>query len=156
LGQSEVRLIELTSAYAAVENGGLWYPPTTIRRLVDAETCASETTDRCRSRSTPVSTPRQAIRPATALKMQGMLRSVVRKGTGQAAALGGQEGGKTGTTNEGRDLLFIGYEPANHWVLGIWLGNDDNSPTTGSSAIAAGLWADMIRAARSGGHQAKP
>ncbi|MDA7677327.1 transglycosylase domain-containing protein [bacterium] len=156
LGQSEVRLIELTSAYAAVENGGLWYPPTTIRRLVDAETCASETTDRCRSRSTPVSTPRQAIRPDTALKMQRMLRTVVRKGTGQAAALGGQEGGKTGTTNEGRDLLFIGYEPANHWVLGIWLGNDDNSPTTGSSAIAAGLWADMIRAARSSGHQAKP
>ncbi|MDB4623180.1 transglycosylase domain-containing protein [bacterium] len=156
LGQSEVRLIELTSAYAAVENGGLWYPPTTIRRLVDAETCASETTDRCRSRSTPVSTPRQAIRPDTALKMQRMLRTVVRKGTGQAAALGGQEGGKTGTTNEGRDLLFIGYEPANHWVLGIWLGNDNNSPTTGSSAIAAGLWADMIRAARSSGHQAKP
>ena len=156
LGQSEVRLIELTSAYAAVENGGLWYPPTTIRRLVDAETCASETTDRCRSRSTPVSTPRQAIRPDTALKMQRMLRTVVRKGTGQAAALGGQEGGKTGTTNEGRDLLFIGFEPANHWVLGIWLGNDDNSPTTGSSAIAAGLWADMIRAARSSGHQAKP
>lgn len=156
LGQSEVRLIELTSAYAAVENGGLWYPPTTIRRLVDAETCASETTDRCRSRSTPVSTPRQAISPATALKMQGMLRSVVRKGTGQTAALGGQEGGKTGTTNESRDLLFIGYEPANHWVLGIWLGNDNNSPTTGSSAIAAGLWADMIRAARSSGHQAKP
>ena len=156
LGQSEVRLIELTSAYAAVENGGLWYPPTTIRRLVDADTCASETTDRCRSRSTPVSTPRQAIRPDTALKMQRMLRTVVRKGTGQAAALGGQEGGKTGTTNEGRDLLFIGYEPANHWVLGIWLGNDDNSPTTGSSAIAAGLWADMIRAARSSGHQAKP
>ena len=156
LGQSEVRLIELTSAYAAVENGGLWSPATTIRRLVDAETCASETTDRCRSRSTPVSTPRQAIRPDTALKMQRMLRTVVRKGTGQAAALGGQEGGKTGTTNEGRDLLFIGYEPANHWVLGIWLGNDDNSPTTGSSAIAAGLWADMIRAARSSGHQAKP
>ena len=156
LGQSEVRLIELTSANAAVENGGLWYPPTTIRRLVDAETCASETTDRCRSRSTPVSTPRQAIRPDTALKMQRMLRTVVRKGTGQAAALGGQEGGKTGTTNEGRDLLFIGYEPANHWVLGIWLGNDNNSPTTGSSAIAAGLWADMIRAARSSGHQAKP
>jgi peptidoglycan glycosyltransferase len=156
LGQSEVRLIELTSAYAAVENGGLWSPPTTIRRLVDAETCASETTDRCRRRSTPVTTQRQAIRPDTALKMQKMLRAVVRNGTGQAAALGGQEGGKTGTTNQGRDLLFIGYEPANHWVLGIWLGNDDNSPTTGSSAIAAGLWADIIRAAKSGGHQAKP
>jgi peptidoglycan glycosyltransferase len=156
LGQSEVRLIELTSAYAAVVNGGLWFPPTTIRRLVDAETCTSETTDHCRSRSTPVTTPRQAIRPDTALKMQSMLRAVVQKGTGQAAALGGKEGGKTGTTNEGRDLLFIGYEPSNHWVLGVWLGNDDNSPTTGSSALAAGLWGDIIRVAKSGGRQAKP
>ena len=155
LGQSEVRLIELTSAYAAVENGGLWYPATTIRRLVDAETCASETTDRCRSRSTPVTTPRQAMRAETAWKMQTMLRAVVQKGTGQAAALGGNEGGKTGTTNEGRDLLFIGYEPTNHWVLGVWLGNDDNTPTTGSSAIAAGLWGDIIRAAQGGGSQAK-
>ena len=155
LGQSEVRLIELTSAYAAVENGGLWSPATTIRRLVDAETCASETTNRCRSRSTPVTTSRQAIRADTALKMQKMLRAVVQKGTGQAAALGGNEGGKTGTTNEGRDLLFIGYEPTNHWVLGIWLGNDDNTPTTGSSAIAAGLWGDIIRAAQGGGSQAK-
>ena len=155
LGQSEVRLIELTSAYAAVENGGLWYPATTIRRLVDAETCASETTDRCRSRSTPVTTPRQAMRAETAWKMQTMLRAVVQKGTGQAAALGGNEGGKTGTTNEGRDLLFIGYEPTNHWVLGIWLGNDDNTPTTGSSAIAAGLWGDIIRAAQGGRSQAK-
>ena len=155
LGQSEVRLIELTSAYAAVENGGLWYPATTIRRLVDAETCASETTDRCRSRSTPVTTPRQAMRAETAWKMQTMLRAVVQKGTGQAAALGGNEGGKTGTTNEGRDLLFIGYEPTNHWVLGVWLGNDDNTPTTGSSAIAAGLWGDIIRAAQGGRSQAK-
>ena len=155
LGQSEVRLIELTSAYAAVENDGLWSPATTIRRLVDAETCASETTNRCRSRSTPVTTSRQAIRADTALKMQKMLRAVVQKGTGQAAALGGNEGGKTGTTNEGRDLLFIGYEPTNHWVLGIWLGNDDNTPTTGSSAIAAGLWGDIIRAAQCGGSQSK-
>ena len=155
LGQSEVRLIELTSAYAAVENGGLWSPATTIRRLVDAETCASETTNRCRSRSTPVTTSRQAIRADTALKMQKMLRAVVQKGTGQAAALGGNEGGKTGTTNEGRDLLFIGYEPTNHWALGIWLGNDDNTPTTGSSAIAAGLWGDIIRAAQGGGSQSK-
>ena len=155
LGQSEVRLIELTSAYAAVENDGLWSPATTIRRLVDAETCASETTDRCRSRSTPVTTSRQAIRADTALKMQKMLRAVVQKGTGQAAALGGNEGGKTGTTNEGRDLLFIGYEPTNHWVLGIWLGNDDNTPTTGSSAIAAGLWGDIIRTAQGGGSQSK-
>ena len=78
--------------------------------------------------------------------MQGMLRDVVRTGTGRNAALGGNEGGKTGTTNAGRDLLFIGYEPNRHWVLGIWLGNDDNSPTAASSALAATLWGDIMRA----------
>ena len=36
------------------------------------------------------------------------------------------------------------------------LGNDDNSPTTGSSALAAGLWGDIIRVAKSGRRQAKP
>ena len=36
------------------------------------------------------------------------------------------------------------------------LGRDDNSPTTGSSALAAGLWGDIIRVAQSGGRQAKP
>ena len=68
----------------------------------------------------------------------------------RAAFLGGSEGGKTGTTNDGRDLLFIGYEPSRHWVLGIWLGNDDNSPTASSSGLAATLWGDIIRAAGRG------
>ena len=83
--------------------------------------------------------------------MQSLLRAVVQNGTGRAASLGGQEGGKTGTTNDGRDLLFVGFEPQRHWVLGIWLGNDDNSPSAGSSALAASLWADIIRAAGRGG-----
>ena len=155
LGQSEVRLIELTSAYAAVANDGLWHPPTTIRRLVDAETCQQQQAQSCRSLlgagQGSLNTARRAMKPQTARAMQGMLRTVIRSGTGRSAFLGGQEGGKTGTTNEGRDLLFVGYEPSRHWVLGIWLGNDDNSPTSSSSALAASLWADIIRAAGRGG-----
>jgi peptidoglycan glycosyltransferase len=77
--------------------------------------------------------------------MQELLRAVVRSGTGTAASLGGQEGGKTGTTNANRDLLFVGYEPRREWVIGIWLGNDDNQPTNGSSALAAGLWGEIAR-----------
>lgn len=158
LGQSEVRLIELTSAYAAVANGGIWHSPTTIRRLLDAETCRSDSPRGCGSLSGGGSdgddsqrrSARQVLKPQTALHMQGLMRSVIRSGTGRAAALGGQEGGKTGTTNDGRDLLFIGYEPSRHWVLGIWLGNDDNSPSTSSSALAASLWSRIIRAAGRG------
>jgi peptidoglycan glycosyltransferase len=86
------------------------------------------------------------MQQATARSMQELLRSVVRAGTGQAASVGGQEGGKTGTTNDSRDLLFVGYDPRNQWVMGIWLGNDDNSPTRASSALAASLWGEIIRA----------
>ena len=82
--------------------------------------------------------------------MQALLRAVVRNGTGRAAQLGGEEGGKTGTTNEGRDLLFVGYEPSRHWAVGVWLGNDDNSPTGASSGLAAELWSDIIRSAGRG------
>lgn len=147
LGQSEVTLLELTGAYAAVANGGTWYPPTTIRRVVDGETCTSETPQSCRrpGGSGGASPGRRVMPAATAGRMQELLRAVVRGGTGQAAYLGGQEGGKTGTTNENRDLLFVGFEPRRRWVIGIWLGNDDNSPTQASSALAAGLWSAIIR-----------
>lgn len=155
LGQSEVRLIELTGAYAAVLNKGEWKPPSTIRRLLDAETCRDDSLRGCGSLAGDdnrgINPGRQAVRSESAVQMQGLLRAVVRGGTGTAASLGGKEGGKTGTTNDGRDLLFVGYEPTRHWVLGIWLGNDDNSPSSSSSALAASLWADIIRAAGRGG-----
>jgi penicillin-binding protein 1A len=145
LGQAEVRLVELTGAYAAVANQGIWHPPTTIRQLTDGEQQRSS------------ATPAQRLRPgqrvmseAQARDMQAMLREVVRSGTGRAARVGGEEGGKTGTTNNGRDLLFIGYEPSRHWVMGVWLGNDDNSPTGASSALAAELWGEIIRSAGRG------
>jgi hypothetical protein len=82
-------------------------------------------------------TSRRVLKRKTAQQMQGLMRAVIRSGTGRSASLGGQEGGKTGTTNDGRDLLFIGYEPSRHWVLGIWLGNDDNSPSASSSALSS-------------------
>ncbi len=154
LGQSEVRLIELTAAYAAIANDGVWHAPSTVRRLTDAETCGGLENSRCRSRrgasERPISPARRVTTAATARQMQALLRGVVRSGTGGAASLGGEEGGKTGTTNEGRDLLFVGYEPRRHWVIGIWLGNDDNRPTGSNSALAAGLWSAIIRSAGSG------
>ncbi|MEO1001654.1 MAG: transglycosylase domain-containing protein [Cyanobacteria bacterium J06638_7] len=153
LGQSEVTLLELTAAYAAIANDGIWIPPTTIRQVVDGETCRGQDPERCRREaaaggragdSTP-SPGRRAVNEETARRMQQLLRAVVRSGTGGAASLGGQEGGKTGTTNQNRDLLFVGYDPRRNWVIGIWLGNDDNQPTSGSSALAAGLWGEIAR-----------
>ena len=43
-------------------------------------------------------------------------------------------------------VLFVGAVPERHWVMGIWLGNDDNSPSSSSSRLAAALWGDIVRA----------
>jgi membrane peptidoglycan carboxypeptidase len=159
LGQSEVTLLELTAAYAAIANDGIWHAPTTIRRLTDAEACSGQSSSQCRQTGAvnensaageaPAQPGRRVTSPATAKAMQQLLRAVVQRGTGQTASLGGQEGGKTGTTNESRDLLFVGYEPKRRWVVGVWLGNDDNRPTRASSALAASLWGEILRASRS-------
>ena len=144
-------------------NGGIWQPPTTIRRMVDAETCRLDRPSACGSLTaggrdadgTPQRTPPPLASPRvpqthTPPPIPRSSRTVMRSGTGRAAARGQQAGGKTGTTNDGRDLLFIGYEPSRHWVLGIWLGNDDNSPSASSSALAASLWSRIMRAAGQG------
>jgi len=184
LGQSEVTLLELSGAYAAVANDGLWRAPSTIRALTDAEQCtgASASGERCRRPSRPTGsraaasgpgsrragdlaaaaaggdegmigsgaaalTPaRRVMQRSTARALQDLLRGVVRGGTGRAARLGGAEWGKTGTTNDGRDLWFIGYEPRRRWLIGIWLGNDDNAPSRAGSGLAASLWAAILRA----------
>lgn len=177
LGQSEVTLLELTGAYGAVANGGVWHQPSTIRRLTDGEPCAAGATTGCRDgrervMSAPASQggrpsagrapagspasaepvaaaalfpPRRVMKESTARTLRSLLQSVVRGGTGTAASVGGEEGGKTGTTNDGRDLLFVGFEPRRHWVMGVWLGNDDNRPSRASSALAAALWAEIVR-----------
>jgi len=56
----------------------------------------------------------------------------------------GEEAGKTGTTNDGVDLWFIGYLSNRRIVTGVWLGNDKNSATNGSSAISAQLWGQYM------------
>ncbi|MEB3271160.1 MAG: transglycosylase domain-containing protein [Synechococcus sp.] len=161
LGQSEVTLLELTGAYAAVANDGLWRAPSTIRMLTDGELCAATAAERCRRPSPPAAgrsggrtgpgttslmSARRVMQRSTARTLQDLLRGVVRGGTGRAASLGGEEWGKTGTTNDGRDLWFIGYEPRRGWLIGIWLGNDDNAPSRAGSGLAAGLWAAILRA----------
>jgi membrane peptidoglycan carboxypeptidase len=59
--------------------------------------------------------------------MRDLLASVVREGTGRAARLDGSVAGKTGTSQEHRDAWFIGF--THDLVVGVWVGNDDNSPT---------------------------
>jgi penicillin-binding protein 1A len=77
--------------------------------------------------------------------MNIMLRAVVTDGTARRAQFGDFEiAGKTGTSQDYRDAWFIGY--TTHLVGGVWVGNDDNSPTqkvTGGS-IPAAIWKDVM------------
>jgi penicillin-binding protein 1A len=76
--------------------------------------------------------------------MQTMLKAVVDSGTGRGAQLPIPTYGKTGTTQDNRDALFIGY--AGGVVAGVWLGNDDNTPNAGLSGggIPARVWRDFM------------
>ncbi len=134
LGGSEVNLLELTSAYGTLAAEGKHIPPHGIVRVFDR---------RGEVIYEPEWKPRQAVDPDTAAIVSWMLESVVKYGTGSAAQLFDRPvAGKTGTSDEARDLWFIGYIP--QLVAGVWLGNDDNYPTWGSSGTAAFTWRQFM------------
>jgi penicillin-binding protein 1A len=152
LGQSEVNVLELTGAFGVLADRGIRNSPRTIRRVLDGGDCQDRknpqtcrviyAVDQDKEQRQPV------IDPSVADTMTGLLRGVVQGGTGTNAAIGQGEAGKTGTTNDNVDLWFVGYLP-DRLVTGIWLGNDDNTPTYGNSGQAAKLWGDyMSRVAR--------
>jgi penicillin-binding protein 1A len=132
LGTSEVSLIELTGAYAPFANGG------------DAITL--HVVERVRTRAGKVLFARAAanlgriVEPRHVAMMNAMMRETLVSGTAQKAQLPGwQAAGKTGTSQDFRDAWFIGYTA--HLVAGVWLGNDDSSPT--KKATGGGLPVDI-------------
>ena len=76
--------------------------------------------------------------------MQSLLRAVVVWGTGKKANTSQSAGGKTGTSQDYRDAVFVGYNGA--LTAGVWMGNDDGSPTkkvTGGS-LPAEIWRQVM------------
>ncbi len=137
LGTSGVPLIELTSAYAAVAAGT--YP---VKPVGLASPRRAGLAERLRAAAA-------AIRPWPERgAMLELLQSAVRHGTGVAASLPIATYGKTGTTQNHRDALFVGF--AGDLVVGVWVGNDDNSPMTGAvvgGTVPAKLWHRFMVAA---------
>ncbi|MFM5903379.1 MAG: transglycosylase domain-containing protein [Dolichospermum sp.] len=140
LGSNEVNLLELTNAYGTFANQGNYTAAHGIRRILNREgnviwSAKYET--------------KQVLDTDSSTIMTWMLRNVVREGTGAAAELNDRQvAGKTGTSDEARDLWFIGYIP--QVVTGVWLGNDDNTPTYGSSGSAAYTWHEFMKKAVEG------
>ena len=149
LGQSGVTPLEMTGAVGAIANGGVWNRPHGIQRVFDSSDCATPSDlNSCRVifDFNDSSDANQAVlSPETARTMTTLMRGTVASGgTGRSAYLGRGEAGKTGTTNDNVDLWFVGFVPANDIVTGIWLGNDDNTPTSGSSDQAARIWGSYM------------
>lgn len=134
LGTSTMTLLELTAAYAGVAANRFSVVPSAFNAaeegwfdwLIDGRDSLS-------------SNDRKDI--------ERLLRNAINRGTGRAAMLHRPNYGKTGTSQDNRDALFIGY--AGDLVVGVWVGNDDNSPLAGISGggLPARIWRDFMREA---------
>jgi len=148
IGQSEVNVLEMTGAFGAISNRGVWNRPHLISRILDSSDCRDRNNLKtCRviySFNQGNEVREQVLRPEVADVMTDLLRGVIQHGTGRSASIGMGEAGKTGTTNDNVDLWFIGFIPSRQIVTGVWLGNDDNSPTSGNSGKAAQLWGNYM------------
>jgi penicillin-binding protein 1A len=142
LGTQSISLLELTQAYAPFANGGYSVIANPIQKI-------STPDGKVLYQATPP-TPTQVVAPTELGEMNNMLSTVVDIGTGRGANLPGwQIAGKTGTSQKGRDALFVGYSA--HMVTGVWLGNDNDAPTrlTGGS-LPATIWTEFMQVAHKG------
>ncbi len=138
LGTSTMSLLELTAAYAGVAANSFPVEPHAFPAgeggwfdwLLDGRGNLSSSDRR---------------------EIEDMLRSAINSGTGRAATLSIANYGKTGTTQDNRDALFVGYagEGDDRLVVGVWIGNDDNSPLGNISGggLPARIWRDFMQAA---------
>jgi len=138
LGSSSVNLLELTSVYSVLANGGIRNEPYFVRRVEDQSGKIIERNEPITNRVMPED---------TAFLMNNIMQGVVEEGTGQyVRALGVPTAGKTGTTNDFVDAWFIGYTSG--VVTGVWVGRDQEEPigkneTGGHSA--APIWLDYMK-----------
>ena len=141
LGSSGLSLLELTTAYSVLANGGMAVYPYAITKIVDEK--GELYYQRPPNRGT-----RRVASAHAVNTMARMMQSVVQYGTGQAAALPYPVSGKTGTSQDSRDAWFMGF--TDQLVTGVWIGNDDNSPmkaVTGG-AFPARIWREIMSQSR--------
>jgi penicillin-binding protein 1A len=139
LGAGDGTLLEVTSAYTTFPNQGVRMKPFTVLKVRDREGNLLE-----ENRSEPTS----VIRADTAFVVTNLLRGVIDRGTGRAAAsLQWPLAGKTGTVDDNTDAWFIGFDP--DITVGVWVGLDEKKPLGGNEtgAVAAlPIWMDFMKA----------
>jgi penicillin-binding protein 1A len=145
LGTAGVSLLELTSAYAAAESGR--YP--VVARGLPAEQQAEGL--KAFFRTAGVLDPDRDRGP-----MFDLLYAAANNGTGRRAALPVPTFGKTGTTQENRDALFVGF--AGNLVVGVWVGRDDNQSLgkISGGTVPAEIWHNFMSSALAVDHERGP
>jgi penicillin-binding protein 1A len=135
LGSGEVTLLEMTRAFAAIAANAESIEPYAVRAIRKGDQAL-------------FTRPKSELQPANnqgaRAAIRDLLASVVREGTGRAAKINGPAAGKTGTSQSYRDAWFIGFTSG--LVVGVWVGNDDNSPTrsvTGGD-MPARIWNEFV------------
>ena len=142
LGAEGVTPVELVASYAPFANGGMRVTPRLVTRI--------EAPDGTLLWSSEIQTRVPAMDPQDAYEITQMLQGVVNYGTGKGIrdyGITGPIAGKTGTTNNGEDVWFVGYTPS--LVAGIWFGYDQPrqiSTNASGGRLAAPAWAEMYQA----------
>ena len=143
LGTSGVSPLELVTAYAAFANGGFAVSPHVVERI--------RASDGKILYARPAQPLGRIVEARYVAMMNAMLHETLTSGTARRADFPGwPAAGKTGTSQDFRDAWFIGYTA--HLITGVWLGNDDNSPThkaTGGG-LPVEIWSRFMKAAHQG------
>lgn len=155
LGAGETTVLKVTSGYSMFVNGGKRITPTLIDRIQDrwgktvyrhdTRQCPDCTSTSWQGQTEPklIDTSEQVIDPLTAYQITSILEGVVIRGTGASiAAVGKPLAGKTGTTNDAKDLWFVGFSP--DLAVGVYMGYD-KPRSLGSQAQAATYAAPIFR-----------
>jgi membrane carboxypeptidase/penicillin-binding protein PbpC len=147
LGGGEVRLLELTAAYAAFDNGGRAVKPSMILTIKDA---LGNTIYQWKQPPTdnPIIDPRVAYLITSILSDNNA--RLPEFGEHSALQIGRPAAAKTGTTTDFRDNWTMGYTP--DLVVGVWVGNADNSPMVNVSGItgAGPIWNEFMQTVLNG------
>ena len=139
LGSNEKTMLEMTAAYAAINNRGIYVEPTPFEEILGPDG------QLLYSRRTGGKPPKRAVSSDVADAMSWMLQRVVSGGTGTGAGLADRPAsGKTGTAEGARDLWFVGSIP--QLTTAVWFGYDENRKTGSSSAQAAAAWGAFMAA----------
>ncbi len=143
LGAFEITLWELTSAYSAFDNNGVWVEPRFMTKISDSQGQVMET---FHALAEPVLDPKAAY-----VLVQGMTGVILRGTAGTAADMKGHFAGKTGTTDSFTDSWFIGFNP--NLLCGVWAGRDDHKSLghneTGAR-VALPIWRKFMEPATAG------